>query len=166
MNDEQTIELSAGDVRYKDHLHWTFYSSAVWKCALIVPTLLGLFLLGFNLLAAPPVTGRLVLEILYPSFVVLIMIFVWTFLLISMQFRRLSPTQRSVAWVFSNAGVAVKDQAGNEIKKPWSEIKSVKYSGLGVRLEFRPFGSYWIPNRWFNEDQIIELQALTQRHKL
>ena len=162
MSDEHIVQLRAGDVHFKDHLHWTFFGSAVWKCALLVSIIIAFFLLGAHLFAAKPINTGLVLDILYPSFVALVMIFIWTFLLVSMQFKRLSPTQRRVVWAFSTTGIAVKDKAGNEIKKPWSEIKAVKYSGLGVRIEFRPFGSFWVPNRWFKENQIMELKTLTQ----
>jgi len=156
------IELSVGNIRFKDHVHWVFYGNGVWKCAFIAFILIFLMLVGVHITSGHPVSVQVFLAAIYPSFVAFIMILLWTFLLTSFQFKRLSSDQRSVSWKFSNVGFTFSDKAGNEIKKPWSEIRAVKFSKLGARIYSRPFGSFWIPERWFPKDTIFELKNLIE----
>jgi len=155
---EHSIQLLAGDVRFKDHVYWTFYGGAIWKYF----AFFFLIIFGINIISGAHVSLQLFLWTLFRSFLALVIISIGTFFLILFQYKRLTSAQRSVTWAFSNAGIAVTDKAGNEIKKPWSEVKGISFTKLGVRISYKPFGSFWIPKRWFQEETRAQLKTLTK----
>lgn len=167
MSQTDEIESQTGKIRLKDQFHWAFLGSAAWKTALLLPSVMFLIFISILLLSGQTMTFRIVfIEAIFPSLVVLIMLAVWTSFFVFMGYRRLTQNQRTNTWSFSDEGVAVKDQAGNQILRPWSQVAYVKYSSKGLRIACRPMGSFWIPERFFNAHDLVKLKKLTKKLKL
>ncbi len=134
---------------------------------MVVPCGLFLILISILLFSKRSITFRNVFtEAIYPSLVALIMIAVWSLIIVSLQYRRLTQDQLTATWTFSDDGIAVSDAAGNKIIRPWSQIRMVKYSSKGVRVILIPMGSLWIPERFLADDDMVELKSLTKKLNL
>ena len=167
MVESKTIESITGKFQLKDHFDWTYRGSAAWKSALILPSLFFLFLTSILFFGGEVLSLRnIFVEAIYPSLVVLVMLAVWSLIFVIMGYRRLTDSQLTATWKFSNEGLAIEDKVGNQIIKPWIEIKKVKYSDKGVRIIYKPLGSLWLPERFLADDDLVDLKSLTKNLNL
>ena len=167
MSQTDDIKSLTGKIRLKDQFHWAFLGSAAWKTALLLTSMMFLILISILLLSGQTMTLKIVfVEAIFPSLVVLIMLAVWTSFFVFMGYRRFTQNQRTNTWTVSDEGFGVKDQAGNQILRPWSQVASVKYSSKGLRIACRPMGSFWIPERFLNANDLVKLKKLTKKLKL
>ena len=167
MNQGEVIRSMTGTLQLKDQFHWALLGGAAWKCALLLPSVSFLILISIFVLSGQPMTRQAVfIETVFPSLVILIMLAVWTIFFVVMGYRRLTKSQLTNTWTFSQKGVAVEDEAGNQVLRPWSQVAFVEYSVKGVRVICKPMGSLWVPERFLEANDLKRLQNLTKTLKL
>lgn len=150
-------------ITMRDHLNWFFAGSRCIRTGFITGFAFAIVLLIIEYIFTSELSTKTIATAGVALLFIPAIAIPLTLAIQVIWFLRLTLSQREMTWELDENGIFLKDNAGNGVQLPWSQVKKFSDRKTGFLIDTRPTGSRWIPMRAFKEEDLEGVKRLAER---